>query len=98
MAGLFFCVLNCRISLPVSANILKSKHYSQFCNFPLQAKFYYCYYDDYDMKKIVEKHPLSIRWFHWINFPILSIMIWSGILIYWANDIYRIGFGQTTLL
>ena len=25
-------------------------------------------------------------------------MIWSGFLIYWANDVYRIGFGDTTLL
>lgn len=50
------------------------------------------------MKKIVKKHPLAIRWFHWINFPVLTIMIWSGLLIYWANDVYRIGFGNTTLL
>lgn len=49
-------------------------------------------------KKIVEKHPLYLRWFHWINFPILAIMIWSGILIYWANDVYTLGFGDTTLL
>ncbi|MEO5995681.1 MAG: cytochrome b/b6 domain-containing protein [Chitinophagaceae bacterium] len=50
------------------------------------------------MKKIVNKHPLSIRWFHWVNFPILSIMTWSGLLIYWANDVYRIGFGSRTIL
>jgi thiosulfate reductase cytochrome b subunit len=50
------------------------------------------------MKQIVKKHPLAIRWFHWINFPVLAIMIWSGLLIYWANDVYRIGFGSTTLL
>lgn len=50
------------------------------------------------MKRIVRKHPLAIRWFHWINFPLLAIMIWSGLLIYWANDVYRIGFGSTTLL
>lgn len=50
------------------------------------------------MKKIVKKHPLAIRWFHWINFPVLAIMIWSGLLIYWANDVYRVGFGDTTLL
>ena len=25
-------------------------------------------------------------------------MIWSGILIYWGNDVYRIGFGDKTLL
>jgi len=50
------------------------------------------------MKQIEKKHPLAIRWFHWINFPVLAIMIWSGTLIYWANDVYRIGFGDTTLL
>lgn len=50
------------------------------------------------MKEIVKKHPLAIRWFHWINFPVLGVMIWSGLLIYWANDVYRIGFGSTTLL
>ena len=49
------------------------------------------------MKQLVEKHPLAIRWFHWINFPVLSLMIWSGLWIYWANDIYRIGWGKTTL-
>jgi thiosulfate reductase cytochrome b subunit len=49
------------------------------------------------MKKFVEKHPLAIRWFHWVNFPILAIMIWSGILIYWANDVYTVGFGDKTI-
>ena len=50
------------------------------------------------MKQLVEKHPLAIRWFHWINFPVLALMTWSGLLIYWANDVYRIGWGDTTLL
>ena len=50
------------------------------------------------MKKIVEKHPLAIRWFHWINFPVLGVMIWSGLLIYWANDVYKVGFGDKTLI
>ncbi|KAA9339233.1 thiosulfate reductase [Hymenobacter busanensis] len=49
------------------------------------------------MKKLVEKHPLAIRWFHWVNFPVLALMIWSGMWIYWANDVYRIGWGRTTL-
>lgn len=40
------------------------------------------------MKVIKEKHPLLMRWTHWVNFPILTIMIWSGLLIYWANDTY----------
>ena len=44
-----------------------------------------------------EKHPLAIRWFHWISFPFLSLMIWSGLLVYWANDVYRVGWGETTL-
>lgn len=38
--------------------------------------------------KLEKKHPLAIRWFHWINFPVLSIMIWSGLMIYWAQDSY----------
>lgn len=50
------------------------------------------------MKVIVEKHPLAIRWFHWVNFPVLSLMIWSGLWIYWSNDVYRIGWGKTTWL
>ena len=49
------------------------------------------------MKQLEAKHPAAIRWFHWINFPLLSIMIWSGMLIYWANDVYRLGWGDTTL-
>ena len=50
------------------------------------------------MKRLEKKHPLAIRWFHWVNFPVLMVMIWSGILIYWANDVYRIGWGSHTLL
>ena len=42
------------------------------------------------------KHPLAIRWCHWVNFPLLALMIWSGVLIYWANDVYRIGWGSFT--
>ena len=38
------------------------------------------------MKVLEKKHPLAIRWFHWINFPVLVIMIWSGVMIYWAVD------------
>ena len=49
------------------------------------------------MTHIEEKHPLAIRWFHWVSFPLLSLMIWSGLLIYWANDVYRVGLGGITL-
>ena len=50
------------------------------------------------MKKIIEKHPLAIRWFHWVNFPAIGLMVWSGLLIYWANGVYRLGWGNKTLL
>jgi thiosulfate reductase cytochrome b subunit len=43
------------------------------------------------MQKLRLKHLLAIRWFHWINYPLLAIMIWSGLLIYWAYPIYHIG-------
>ena len=39
----------------------------------------------------VLKHRRGNRWMHWINFPFLFIMIWSGLRIYWSNDIYAIG-------
>lgn len=38
--------------------------------------------------RLVEKHSLSLRIVHWLNVPFLCLMIWSGILIYWANDEY----------
>jgi thiosulfate reductase cytochrome b subunit len=41
-------------------------------------------------KQLEKKHPLTIRWMHWINFPLLTMMIWSGMLIYWANQVYGI--------
>ncbi|WP_238395305.1 cytochrome b/b6 domain-containing protein [Mucilaginibacter sp. 14171R-50] len=48
------------------------------------------------MKAIKEKHSLAMRWCHWVNFPILTVMIWSGMLIYWASDTYSITlFGHT---
>ena len=34
------------------------------------------------------KHSALIRWTHWINFPLLTIMIISGAMIYWANEAY----------
>ena len=57
--------------------------------------------------RLVSKHPRAIRWMHWINFPILAIMISSGLLIYWndsippyahAHEVYRIGVGEWTLV
>jgi thiosulfate reductase cytochrome b subunit len=57
--------------------------------------------------RLEKKHPLAIRWMHWINFPVLATMIWSGLLIYWgdsqisgqnAHQVYRVGIGSWTLL
>ncbi|MEO6005427.1 MAG: cytochrome b/b6 domain-containing protein [Opitutus sp.] len=42
------------------------------------------------MKRLERKHPLAVRWLHWINFPLLTLMIWSGLLIYWANAVYSV--------
>ncbi len=47
--------------------------------------------------RIADKHSLATRWFHWVNFPVLAVMVWSGLLIYWANDVYRLGWGSRTL-
>ena len=33
---------------------------------------------------------------HWVNFPLLTIMIWSGLRIYWANDVYDLSIGSWT--
>jgi thiosulfate reductase cytochrome b subunit len=49
------------------------------------------------MRRLEAKHPRAIRWMHWINVPVLTIMIWSGLLIYWANDVYEISIGGATL-
>ena len=50
------------------------------------------------VKRLQAKHPRAVRWFHWIKrVPLLAGMIWSGLLIYWANDVYRIGWGGFTL-
>lgn len=59
-----------------------------------------------DTPVLVKKHRLASRWMHWINFPLLGIMIWSGLLIYWADSdaanlhphaTYRVGLGSWTL-
>lgn len=49
-------------------------------------------------RPFVEKHPRAVRWMHWISFPLLTLMLWSGLLIYWAWDPYRIGWGDWTLV
>src|SRR5580698_6157575 len=57
--------------------------------------------------RLEKKHPLAIRWMHWVNFPVLFTIIWSGLLIYWNDSdnaykyphaVYRVGLGPFTLL
>ena len=48
-------------------------------------------------KRLITKHRLATRWAHWINFLALAVMIWSGLLIYWADPEYRAGAGSITL-
>ena len=57
--------------------------------------------------RLERRHTLAIRWMHWINFPVLFIMILSGIRIYWnttdnahlhPHAVYRIGIGSFTLM
>lgn len=39
------------------------------------------------------QHSLAVRWMHWINFPVLLVMMYSGMRIYWADlrDPFAIG-------
>ena len=47
-------------------------------------------------KELRAKHPLAIRWFHWLNFPILALMVWSGLMILWSNDVFTL-FGRPVI-
>src|SRR5262249_46562598 len=49
------------------------------------------------MNRLEPKHPRAVRWMHWLNVPLRVIMIWSGLLIYWANDVYAVRIGPVTL-
>ncbi len=49
-------------------------------------------------KQLERKHSLTIRWLHWVNFPLLAMMIWSGMLIYWANPVYSVWIGTYQVL
>jgi thiosulfate reductase cytochrome b subunit len=50
------------------------------------------------MNGLERKHPRAIRWMHWANVPLLTIMMWSGLLIYWANDVYELSVGGVVLV
>ena len=42
-------------------------------------------------QKAVLRHRRGNRWMHWINFPLITIMIWSGLRIYWAEQEFAFG-------
>jgi thiosulfate reductase cytochrome b subunit len=50
-----------------------------------------CTFGGIPMQRLKLKHLTAIRWFHWVNFPLLALMIWSGLRIYWAYDVYHLG-------
>jgi len=47
-----------------------------------------------------KKHSLPTRWMHWINFPVLLVMMYSGMRIYWADlrDPFVFGIGPFEIL
>jgi len=49
------------------------------------------------VKGLRAKHSRAVRWLHWLSFPLLVLMCWSGLMIYWANPVYRLGAGGFTL-
>ena len=50
------------------------------------------------MQRLERKHSLATRALHWANVPILAVMIYSGLLIYRANDVYAIRIAGITLV
>lgn len=42
-----------------------------------------------------KKHSLALRWMHWINFPVLMVMMYTGMRIYWSDlqEPYAFGIG-----
>ncbi len=50
------------------------------------------------MTRLEHKHDRAVRYFHWINVPVLAVMVWSGLLIYWAYDPYAIAVGGVVLV
>ncbi len=49
--------------------------------------------EDAAERRAVLKHRRGSRWTHWINFPLLTIMIYSGLRIYWADLRDPVGVG-----
>lgn len=50
------------------------------------------------MPRLIKTHPLPTRVLHWLNVPVLGVMVWSGIAITAAKKPYRLAIGGQTLL
>lgn len=50
------------------------------------------------MPRLAAKHALVIRVTHWVNVVVLSVMVWSGLLIHWADGPYRVVVGGVELV
>ena len=50
------------------------------------------------MTRLEHKHDRAVRYFHWVNAPVLAVMVWSGLLIYWAYDPYQVRVGGVVLV
>ncbi len=50
------------------------------------------------MARLEHKHLRAVRYFHWVNGPVLLVMVWSGMLIYWSYDPYQISAGGFVLV
>jgi thiosulfate reductase cytochrome b subunit len=44
--------------------------------------------EDQAEMRVRSKHRLWVRWTHWVNFPLLALMLFSGVEIYWSHDAY----------
>ncbi|HPI11013.1 MAG TPA: cytochrome b/b6 domain-containing protein [Catalimonadaceae bacterium] len=44
-----------------------------------------------NQSSIRQLHPAWLRILHWVTFYTLLVMVWSGMLIYWAYPAYKIG-------
>ena len=50
------------------------------------------------MPRLVNRHSWPTRLCHWLNVPVLGVMVWSGIAISGAKAPYTIRIGARTIL
>jgi thiosulfate reductase cytochrome b subunit len=45
---------------------------------------------DDEQVRVIRKHHLMVRIAHWINVPTITLLILSGLSIYWASPVFKI--------